>query len=61
MTRLDDDARRFYAALAARAEAEDYCPIEQVTALPNGSSTTAEELDLLVHELLESPQGGDDQ
>jgi len=53
MTRLDKDAQRFYAALAARAEAEDYCPIEQVAALPNGTSTTAQELDSLLRELLD--------
>lgn len=52
MLRLDDDAQRFYAELSARAEAEDYCPIEQVTGLPNCTSTTPEELDSLLRELL---------
>lgn len=52
MLRLDDDAQRFYAALSARAEAEDYCPIEQLTGLPNCTSTTPEELDSLLRELL---------
>lgn len=52
--RVDEDAQAFYTALAARAEAEEYCPIEQVISVPNGTSTTAEELDSLVRELLDS-------
>lgn len=61
MTHLDEDARRFYAALAARAEAEDYCPIEQVIGLRSGASTTAEELDSLVGELHDDGRRGDAQ
>lgn len=61
MTRADTDERRFYAALAERAEAEEYCPLEQVVALPNGTSTTAEELDALVRELFDSIHAGNAQ
>lgn len=59
MSRLDDDAQRFYAALAARAEAEDYCPIEQVTMLTSGTGASAEEFDSLVREMPDSAEGGD--
>lgn len=59
MARLDEDAQRFYATLAARAEAEEYCPIDQVIGLPKGISATPEELDSLVRELLDTTCGDD--
>lgn len=40
-----------YSALAARAENEDYTPIDQLATLSKGQSTTAEELDDLVRDL----------
>lgn len=40
-----------YSALAARAEDEDYTPIEQLDKLAQGESTTPEELDALVRDL----------
>lgn len=46
-----------YATLAARAEAEDYAPIEQLTDLDPAASTTPEELDDLLRNLEEIPTG----
>lgn len=47
-----------YAALAARAEADEYTPIEQLSDLDVTASTTPEELDLLLQEIVEIPTGG---
>jgi len=44
-----------YAALAARAEAEDYAPIERLADLDPAASTTPDELDALLRELDEIP------
>lgn len=44
-----------YAALAARAEAEDYAPIDRLVDLDPAASTTPDELDALLRELEEIP------
>lgn len=45
------DKTRDYASMAARAEAEDYTPIDEIDALSTGTSTTPEELAELLGEL----------
>ncbi len=48
MAPLDEAAERFYERLAARAEAEDYAPIEDVVGLPDEAGICADQLDLLI-------------
>ncbi|MEO2135144.1 hypothetical protein [Microbacterium sp.] len=46
-----DSAEKRCSALAARAEDEDYTPIEQLDGLAQGRSTTPQELDAIVSQL----------
>lgn len=50
VARLDDELERFYARLAARAEAEDYCQIELVLDVPSAERAAETGLDRLIEE-----------
>lgn len=53
MARSDEATQRFYARLAARAEAEEYCHIEQVARAGSATSSFAEDLDAALRHGLE--------
>lgn len=47
---LDEREQEFYSALSERAEREDYTPIDQMSEIARGQSTTPEELDALIRD-----------
>lgn len=47
---LDKREQEFYSALSERSEREDYTPIDQMSEIARGQSTTPEELDALIRD-----------